>query len=52
MAKKKTKRKQPSKTTKLTPRKASLILKEGEIGGKPLTKKQRGFFGAVASKKK
>jgi len=28
--------------------KAKKILKDGEIRGKPLTKKQRGFFGARA----
>lgn len=28
--------------------KAKIILKEGEIGGKPITKKQKGFFGARA----
>lgn len=33
---------------KLTKKKAKIILKEGEIRGKPLTKKQRGFFGARA----
>ncbi len=30
--------------------KARQILKEGEIGGKPLTKKQKGLFGAAAGK--
>lgn len=32
----------------LTPAKAKLILKEGQIGGTPITKKQKGFFGARA----
>lgn len=41
MAKKKRK-KVVSKT------KAKKILKDGKIGGKPLTKRQRGFFGARA----
>ena len=33
---------------KLTPRKAKKILKHGEVHGKPLTQKQRGFMGARA----
>jgi hypothetical protein len=33
---------------KLTQAKAKKIMKEGEIGGRPLTAKQRGFFGARA----
>lgn len=33
---------------KLTKAKAKKILEEGQIGGRPLTKKQRGFFGARA----
>ena len=32
----------------LTRKKAKKILKEGEIGGRKLTSKQRGFFGARA----
>lgn len=36
---------------KLTPRKAGKILKHGSVHGKPLTKKQRGFMGAVRSGK-
>lgn len=32
---------------KLTPTKAGKILKHGSVHGKPLTKKQRGFMGAV-----
>jgi len=30
--------------------KAKQILKEGQIGGKPLTEKQKGLFGAAAGK--
>lgn len=33
---------------KLTKEKAKKILREGSIGGKKLTKKQKGFFGARA----
>lgn len=33
---------------KLTPEKARKILRDGEINGKPLTEKQRKFFGAIA----
>lgn len=33
---------------KLTKKKAKKILKEGRVHGQPLTKKQRGFFGARA----
>lgn len=33
---------------KLTKKKAKKILEEGKVHGKPLTKKQRGFFGARA----
>lgn len=40
MARKRAKKKVISKA------KARLILKEGKIGGKKITKKQRGFFGA------
>jgi hypothetical protein len=36
---------------KLTKAKAELILHEGQVRGHPLTKKQRGFFGARASGK-
>ena len=31
---------------KLTKAKAKKILRHGEVHGKPLTKKQKGFFGA------
>lgn len=30
--------------------KAKQILKEGEVGGKPLSEKQKGLFGAAAGK--
>ncbi len=36
------------KKKKLTKAKAKLILSEGIIRGKPLTTKQKGFFGAIA----
>jgi len=36
-----------SATTKLKPIKAKKILQDGEIRGKALTQKQKGFFGAV-----
>jgi len=32
----------------ITKKKAKKILKHGEVRGKPLTKKQKGFFGARA----
>lgn len=35
----------------ITPRKARKILRDGKVRGKPLTDKQRGFFGARASGK-
>ena len=37
---------------KLTKAKAKKILKEGVARGKPLTKKQKGFFGARAGGKR
>lgn len=33
---------------KLTPRKARQILREGRARGRPLTKKQKRFFGLIA----
>ena len=36
----------------VTKAKAKKILKDGKIRGKKLTKKQRGFFGRIASGKK
>ena len=41
-----------SKKHKLTRAKARKILSDGTIRGKPITKKQRGLFGAIASGKK
>lgn len=32
----------------MSPEKAKQILRDGEIGGKPLTEKQRGMFGLIA----
>jgi hypothetical protein len=46
------KKRKPSAKTKLTAAKAKKMLKDGTAQGKPLTKKQKGFFGAVAGKKK
>lgn len=37
------------KARELAPRKARQILRDGEVNGKPLTDKQRRYFGAVAS---
>jgi hypothetical protein len=45
------KKSQPSEHTDLTPEKAGRMLEENEANGEPLTKKQRGFFGAVRGKK-
>ena len=36
---------------KMTRRKARKILHDGTVHGRPLTEKQRGYFGAVASGK-
>lgn len=52
MAKKKKKSSLPSETTSVTPTKARKILRDGKVYGKPLTKDQKGFFGAVAGKQK
>jgi len=41
----------PHKTKGLTKEKARKILHDKEIKGKKITKKQRGYFGAVASGK-
>lgn len=35
---------------KLTSTKAKKILEDGKVNGEKLTKRQRGFFGAVAGK--
>lgn len=51
--KKKKKRRQgslPSSKASLTPHKAGEILRHGEVRGHPLTKKQRGLFGAIRGK--
>ncbi len=37
---------------KLSAKKAKVMLKEGKANGKSLTKKQKGYFGLVASGKK
>lgn len=39
------------KSTTVTPAKAKKILKDKTIKGKPLTKKQKGLFGAKSKKK-
>jgi len=39
---------QPGNPHALTEQKAEEILKDGTVHGKPITKKQRGYFGAVA----
>lgn len=41
-----------AKKKKLTKTKAKKILRDGKVRGKSLTKKQRGFFGAKAGRKK
>ena len=41
-----------AKKKKLTKAKAKIILREGKIRGKKLTRKQKGFFGLIASGKK
>lgn len=40
----------PSKSAKISPEKTKKILRDDEVHGKKLTKKQRGFFGAVAGR--
>ena len=42
-------RRQATRNRGLSKSKAKTILREGEIGGKALTKKQKGFFGARAA---
>ena len=37
---------------KMTPAKARKILRDGKIRGKPLTKKQKAYFGRIAGKSK
>jgi hypothetical protein len=34
------------------PRKARAILRDGTVHGQPLTRKQQGYFGAIAAKAK
>lgn len=41
----------PSSHAALSPEKAEKILHDGSVKGHPITKKQRGYFGAVAGKK-
>lgn len=41
-------KKKPKPKPKITKKKAAKMLKHGAIRGKPLTKKQRGLFGAIA----
>ncbi len=41
----------PSKSTSLSPEKAKKILQDGMIRGHKITKKQKGFFEAVAGEK-
>ena len=43
--------KQYRKKRQLTARKAKEILKDGTAHGKPITKKQKGFFGLIAGGK-
>jgi len=45
---KKREKRSRSKSSVPTKAKAKKILRHGEIGGKPLTKRQKGFFGARA----
>lgn len=50
--KKKTPSKAKGNSSKISPAKAKTILKEGSAKGKPLTKKQKGLFGAAAGRAK
>ena len=47
-----TKKKRLSDKVDLSPAKAKKILRHGEVHGHPLTKAQKGLFGAVAGKGK
>lgn len=49
MARKRSRPSTKAKRRGLTPRKARKILHDKSVRGHPLTKAQRGFFGAVAS---
>jgi len=40
----------PSEHMKMSPEKAGKILEHGEVKGKPLTKGQKGLFGAIRGK--
>lgn len=42
----------PSQSLDISPQKAAKILRDGTVHGKKLTKKQRGLFGARASRGK
>ena len=39
-------------SSKINPTKARKILRDGKVRGKPLSKPQRGLFGAAAGRKK
>jgi hypothetical protein len=43
-------KKLPSRSIKLSPAKACKILKDGQVNGRPLTKRQRGLFGAICGR--
>lgn len=42
----------PSKSTMVSPTKACKILRDGTIRRKPLTKGQKGLFGAICGRKR
>lgn len=44
--------KQPSRSIKMSSAKACKILKDGQVNGRPLTKRQRGLFGAICKRAK
>lgn len=48
--KRRRRKKLPSRTAKLTSTKAREILRHGSVRGHKLTKRQRGFMGAVAGR--
>lgn len=48
---KKRKKGLPSARAKVSPEKAGTILEHGEVKGHKLTKKQKGFFGAIRGRK-
>jgi hypothetical protein len=43
-------KKMPGRSIKLSPAKACKILKDGQVNGRPLTKRQRGLFGAICGR--